>query len=55
MERLDSADAAAGLLPGLVRSPEEIWASPTPATHSILTVWKAGEAVHQKGELPETP
>ena len=28
---------------------------PSPATHAILTVLKAGETVHQAGELPETP
>ena len=26
----------------------------TPATHSILTVLKAGETVHQAGEVPKT-
>ena len=27
---------------------------PTPATHAILTVLKAGETVYQAGELPKT-
>ena len=30
------------------------YAEPTPATHAILTQLKAGDTVHQAGELPKT-
>ena len=41
---------AVGLVPSaLVRS-----VRPSPATHAILAQLKAGETVHQAGELPKT-
>ena len=40
--------------PTPVPSPVPTAVPPTPATHAILTRLKAGDTVHQAGELPKT-
>ena len=39
---------------GLPRGLQPVEAPPSPGTHAILTVLKAGETVYQAGELPKT-
>ena len=51
------AEGGTGEPPGPVRAEPELLpraAGPTPATHAILTQLKAGDTVHQAGELPKT-